>query len=437
MLTLQTTLPELIKRLTAHTDRYPETRTAMKKPLIFYIIAQTATAMIFLFLALTLTKGLAFDQLHTVQNLAGAVLADFPEAESVFMDAVQHKTSGQLIAGEQLLARYGYDETDYAVKNPLYLRFPAVCTGIALLFFTVSVLFACLYLYTGKKQQNAREARLLSLLARCLDDDYSFLSRPEELSALSQGASRSALPETFRKLAQKLQLKTEALAEEKDHTKALVTDISHQLKTPLSALKTCFLVYMEADTPEEAEEFLHRCRTQIEKLENLTASLLHISRLENAMILIQPKPASLTDILIEAVEAVYEKAAAKQISIDTDDFQDISLTLDQKWTAEALSNILDNAVKYSPKETLIQIRVQKLYSFVRVEIEDQGIGVPKEEYNHIFGRFYRGKSETVQKTEGSGVGLYLSRKILEDQGGTLSVKPARLKGSIFVVQLPV
>lgn len=87
--------------------------------------------------------------------------------------------------------------------------------------------------------------------------------------------------------------------------------------------------------------------------------------------------------------------------------------------------------------SLIQIRIQKLYSFIRVEIEDQGIGIPKKEYNRIFKRFYRGRNEVVQKSEESGVGLYLSRKILEEQGGTLSVKAARNRGSIFVVQHPI
>lgn len=155
------------------------------------------------------------------------------------------------------------------------------------------------------------------------------------------------------------------------------------------------------------------------------------------MIHLQPADVSLTDILVDAVNSVYEKAAAKQIAIDTEEFPDIPLFLDRKWTAEALFNILDNAVKYSPTGSLISIRVSALYSFVRVEIEDQGIGIPKEEYNNIFKRFYRGRQKAVQKTEGSGVGLYLSRKILEEQGGTLSVKAAKEQGSIFVVQLPL
>lgn len=282
-----------------------------------------------------------------------------------------------------------------------------------------------------KKQQKAQEAKLLSLLERCLDDDYSFLEQGDALFP----ARQDIFADTFVQLAQKLRLKTEALAEEKDHTKTLVTDISHQIKTPLSALKTCFSLYLEADTPAESEEFLTRCRFQLEKLETLTASLLNISRLETAMIRPKPEMASLTEILVKAVNAAYDKAAAKRISIETETFSDITLLLDEKWTAEAIFNLLDNAVKYSPTDS--SVRIQKLCSFVRLEIEDQGIGIPREEYNQIFRRFYRGKSRIVRQSEGSGVGLYLARKILEDQGGTLSVKAAAVQGSIFVVQLPL
>lgn len=108
-----------------------------------------------------------------------------------------------------------------------------------------------------------------------------------------------------------------------------------------------------------------------------------------------------------------------------------------KWTVEAIANILDNAIKYSQCGSDIQIRAQKLYSFVRVEIEDKGIGIPKEEQNKIFTRFYRGNNDIVKNQEGSGIGLYLSRSILEEQGGTVSVRSSLGKGSIFVIQLPL
>lgn len=405
----------------------------MKKHLILFIGIQTAFAICFILSGMAFLKNTSTSEVHTVQNLAGALIPDFPETEPAFMQALQSPSPGQKAGGASLLSRYGYEETDFLAKSPFYRQGILTCFLITILFFLLSVFCCCHFFYTVKRQQKAERARLQTLLERCLSDDYGFLDESRDILPLKE----NELSDTFLKLAKKLRLKSEILAREKDHTKTLVTDISHQLKTPLSALKTCFSVYLETDAPEEKEEFGRRCQFQLEKLENLTASLINISRLENAMILLKPSPASLTEILIEAVNAVYEKASARQIIIETEDFQDISLSLDRKWTAEALFNILDNAVKYSPAGSRILIRVQTLYSFVRMEIEDQGIGIPREEYNKIFKRFYRGQNDTVQKTEGSGIGLYLSRKILEEQGGTLSVKAARKQGSIFVVQFPL
>lgn len=408
-------------------------RKIMKKHILFYTVIQAAAAVFFILFSLTFVKNISVNEVHTVQNLAGRIIPAFPETESDFMQAIQYPSGEQQNAGTKLLARYGYEETDFLHKSPFYRHGIYACLGIFTILFILSLFSGYGFFYSAGKQQKTKEALLSSFLERCLSDDYSFLEHPEELTGLQQGS----LSDTFLQLAQKLRLKTEILAEEKDNTKTLVTDISHQLKTPLSALKTCFSIYTEADTTQEKEEFEERCKFQLEKLENLTTSLINISRLENAMILLQPSPTSLTDILIEAVNAVYGKAAAKQITVNTEDFQDITLSLDKKWTAEALFNILDNAVKYSPTGTSVLIRIQTLHSFVRVEIEDQGIGIPKEEYNKIFKRFYRGQNAVVQKSDGSGVGLYLSRKILEDQGGTLSVKAAKKQGSVFVVQLPL
>ena len=155
------------------------------------------------------------------------------------------------------------------------------------------------------------------------------------------------------------------------------------------------------------------------------------------MITLNPEKTALTDILVGAVNTVYHKASGKNIEIVTEDFEDVKVNVDRKWTVEALANILDNGIKYSPAGSTISIRVNKLFSFVRIEIQDQGIGIPREERNRIFSRFYRGSDETVKKQEGSGVGLYLTRRILEDQRGTVSVRSSAGEGSTFAVQLPL
>ena len=224
------------------------------------------------------------------------------------------------------------------------------------------------------------------------------------------------------------------ITEEKESTKALVTDISHQLKTPMAALKTCFYMYLDASDADEKTEFLKRSETQLEKLEQLIASLMNISRLETAMISLTKESILLSDLLVDAVNGVYEKARRKSIEISVQETENITLHLDKHWTSEAVINVLDNAVKYSPRNSHITISIEKQHFYTLVKIKDEGIGIPQNEYNKIFQRFYRSNHSYVKQTEGSGVGLYLTRMILERQGGLIRVESVPEKGSTFILQ---
>lgn len=223
---------------------------------------------------------------------------------------------------------------------------------------------------------------------------------------------------------------------EESETKSLVTDISHQLKTPLASLKMCYEIAETGSfTPEEQKSFIWQGINEVRKLENLTESLIQLSRLEARMIQIKPEIRSLKKTILAAVSSVYMKALEKGITISAEEFADEEVPHDPKWTQEALVNVLDNAVKYSPSGSNIEIRVMPMVSYYSIEVEDEGIGIEKEDVNHIFQRFYRGHSSRVQEVEGSGVGLYLTRKILEEQGGSIRVKKGR-RGSVFQMTVP-
>ncbi|WP_455615273.1 sensor histidine kinase [Eisenbergiella sp.] len=263
------------------------------------------------------------------------------------------------------------------------------------------------------------------------------------LTLKSSDARRRRLEEEFQELQQKKReqeeknwLVTQRLQLEEGKTKALITDISHQLKNPLASLKMSYeLADTESLTPEEQQSFVKQGFAEILKIENLLDTFLQLSRLEAHMICIQPEDSSLKDTIIQAVNRVYMKAFQKEISIELNDFTDFVLPHDPKWTQEALINLLDNAIKYSPSGSHIEIRVIPVVSYIFIEVEDEGIGIPASEYSHIFQRFYRGSSPQVRQEEGSGVGLYLTRKILEEQGGTIRVKKGQ-KGSVFQLTLP-
>ena len=248
---------------------------------------------------------------------------------------------------------------------------------------------------------------------------------------------RSQLQEQMERVGHAVEVYKKQLEDEKENTKSMITDISHQLKTPVSALRLSLeLLGDEQITEEEKREFLERGKQEVEKLNHLMGTLVNLSRLEADMIRLEPRKASLKATLIRGVNGIYLKAEEKQIEMEMKEFSDMELLHDPRWTAEAISNVLDNAVKYSPAKSAIRIRVEPMVSYVLIEVEDEGIGIEKSEYPNIFKRFYRGKRPEADAQEGAGVGLYLVRKIFEEQGGNVCALPAHGKGTVIRMMLP-
>lgn len=230
----------------------------------------------------------------------------------------------------------------------------------------------------------------------------------------------------------------ERLAQEENSTKTLITDISHQLKTPLASIRMSHELSEASDlTEEERQSFIETETQEILKMEVLLDELVKLSRLENGMIQIKPEKCSIKRTISEAVSQVYMKANSKNIEIAVDMEDDVDTLHDHKWTVEALVNILENAVKYSEPMTTINIYVNCLVSNVLIQVEDEGIGIPEGELHEIFKRFYRGSNAKETVKEGAGVGLYLARSIIEQQGGTIAAKRRNGNGTTFKILLPL
>ncbi|MDD6646745.1 MAG: ATP-binding protein [Firmicutes bacterium] len=403
----------------------------MKKTAVIFVLITMAAAVVLGAAGVnTITNAYAIAT-EEVENIAGAVLAEYPQVEEVFVNAALDEENSTLAEGRSIMSRYGYGGASVAdTEKKRSIRNYIIMLS---LFMSAVILCGLTAITAAVRRRQRQEEDMLAILDSCFADDYSFENDSERLNALGN----QHFADSLSKLGSKLKMKTQQLDSEQDSTKTLVTDISHQLKTPISAMKTCFDMYLEADSQEEKDEFLYRSMAQMDRLESLAAALINISRLETGMIELKTEKASLTEIIITALNTVYQKSIDKSIVIETDEFDDMCLELDSRWTAEAIANLLDNGIKYSPAGSRIEIRVSRLYSFVRIEIEDRGIGIPKNEQNRIFRRFYRGDNDTVRAQEGSGVGLYLSRTIIERQDGTISVRSAEGGGSTFIIQLPL
>ena len=307
-----------------------------------------------------------------------------------------------LAEGLRLFDKYGYTLSD-SIRSGTLWRY--ALAGAAL--FTAAIVLVILVLLKSAAESKKYRKKIVRL-----EEDLEETRRHFEL--------------TERKLRR-----------EEQNTKSLVTDISHQLKTPLASLK---MSYELADSPEltaeEHAEFTRKEREEVSRMESLLGVFSQLTRLESGMIQIRPENSSLKKTISEAVGSIYMKAFEKGIDISLEEFPDVMIPHDPRWTAEVILNILDNAVKYSPSGTAVSIRVLELASYMMVEISDQGIGIPASDIQNIFKRFYRGSAPEVKSADGSGVGLYLARRILEEQGGTICVKTGTDGGSTFALTLP-
>ncbi len=210
----------------------------------------------------------------------------------------------------------------------------------------------------------------------------------------------------------------------------LISDLSHQLKTPLAnIILDTELLESNGLKEEQRKEFLHHAKAQASRMQWLMQNLLKASRLENGMIQFQAENVGIKATIVKAVNAVYAQANEKKIEIFMEEFKDIVLFHNPKWTVEAMINVLENAVKYSKEKSKIKISIMEMDIYTRITIHDQGMGIPQTEYNKIFRRFYRGKQ--AQEEEGTGLGLYLAQLILQSEQGYLTVDSKLGKGSSF------
>ena len=231
-----------------------------------------------------------------------------------------------------------------------------------------------------------------------------------------------------------LRLQNERERAEHENIKGLVSDLSHQLKTPISNLKmyTEFLKNPHI-TIEERQQYLHILDLLVERLIFLSESMIKVSRLESGLITLHCERQSINETILQAVKDIYASAKKADVMITYKEEISCDILHDRRWTAEACFNLLDNAVKYGKPGNEIVLAVRELGLTIEISVTDQNEPISGEERTRIFERFYRGQN-AIEK-EGVGIGLYLAREIIEKQGGCLSVCPTG-QGNLFSIVLP-
>lgn len=294
---------------------------------------------------------------------------------------------------------------------------------------TVFMLAGCIAscILIKKYYQNRVEAtyqELLLKLDRAIGGEIQDTAYDESMDA--------AVAERLNRVVQISGMNQEKAERERDTIKSLISDISHQVRTPLTNIMLYVGLLQEQDLDESTMRQAEKIQKQSMKLDFFMKELVKSSYTEQEMISIHPEMTGVEEIINTACQMVEVAALKKKIDI-VEEVTEVLCYADKKWTTEAIGNVLDNAVKYSPEDSQVKVNVLPYESFICIQIVDQGIGIREEEQGMVFERFYRSKD--VSSEPGFGIGLYLVREVLTKQGGYVKITSEIGKGTTVQLYL--
>ena len=272
--------------------------------------------------------------------------------------------------------------------------------------------------------------------ARIMDSLDTMLTKAMEGGFPTESFDESRMSALESRLARYLsasQVSALNLKKQRDQINSLISDISHQTKTPVANLKLYSQLLEEQPLSPQARDCARAISAQTDKLESLMEALVKSSRLETGMLAMHPERQAIGPMLRRAVEQYMPRAREKGLELNLAEFEGEAV-FDAKWTEEALCNLLDNAVKYTPAGGRVTVSSRDFEMFSVIRVEDTGPGIAEEEQSRVFSRFYR--SPSVRDREGVGLGLCLARQIAEEQGGYVKLESSPGRGCRFSLYLP-
>ena len=405
--------------------RNPEYRALAVRMLLLLAVLTAALCVLSALLANALQDKAA----EQAAAVVGKALKAHPELESDIIGAAIVPASEEDIRrGRAALAAYGYGADTPVRDDPIiggqYLLIFAAALG-AMAIVAASVL----WLVTGGFLNVYKIARTFAEAAeRAVDGDFD-----TKLPSGGEG-DFAILGHRFNQMTNRMRLNVEQLMAEKAFLRNTISDISHQLKTPLSSL----IVYNDLMTENEGMDreqrlnFLALGHRQLERLEWLIQGLLKMARLEAGSVLFRREPVKLVEIARSAVSALNAMAQEAGVTVSIVELQpDACFLGDGPWLAEAVINILKNGIEHSPAGGAVEMRVGQTPLTAFLSVADRGEGISAEDLPRVFERFYRGTQAV--KPNSIGIGLAMAKAIVEGQGGTISVKSERGRGSEFTI----
>lgn len=295
------------------------------------------------------------------------------------------------------------------------------------------------YLIVGPRKSGSalstQDIQLLEIIADEVAIAAQNALRYEEISQFNE-TLRMNIDEATREL-QKSNEKLKQLDEAKDE---FISMASHQLRTPLTSVKGYISMMLEGDAGEINEtqrKFLDQAYVSSQRMVYLIADLLNVSRLKTGKFIIEPAPTYLPDVVESEIAQLYETAKARELELifhKPDSFPE--LNLDETKIRQVIMNFADNAIYYTPRGGKIKLELKQKQSSVEFTVSDNGIGVPKNEQHRLFTKFYRAGNARKARPDGTGLGLFMAKKVVIAQGGAIIFRTSEGKGSTFGFSFP-
>lgn len=394
------------------------------KSFIRRFIILVFTALILCNLVTILSLNIIKDKVvENNQAIIGNILTDRPELEEEIIDIITQGNSKENIElGREILSKYNYN-SDITLKNE-----PIINESIKYIF-NINWIYICIILILSM-------ILALSYFKKIYDDikdmtDYVYNSsegRNFEMKNRNQEGQIGLLKTELIKMTNILKEKVELLNNEKIFLNNTISDISHQLKTPMTSL-IILNDLMYEDLPKETKiEFLDKMKSQLNRIEWLVKSMLKLSKVEAKVIDFEQKEVKINELIKKSVAPSLIPMEIKDIKLSISGDENTSYRGDINWSSEAFVNIIKNCVEHTPQGGKIDINYNQNPLYSEVVIKDSGEGIDKKDLPHIFKRFYKGKTS---KEDSVGIGLAMAKSIIASQNGDIYVESEKNKGTEF------
>lgn len=385
--------------------------TELKKLIIIQIIIFFFSIILCIVFYNKINKDYSETLINNDANLIGNFLIINPDLEQKLLSVVNSTQNYEL--GQKFLEENNL--LDYREKN-YSVNFITIFLSVLTVF---SILIVINYYFIRKLYKKIKE----------IDYDVDkILQGNYEINILDYNeGSLSSLKNNIYKMTVKLRESNELILKEKNNLEELLEDISHQIKTPLTSMYMINDILQKETNSKVRQEFLDKNEKQINRIEWLVTSLLKMSRLDNGSVKLKKEMTNVDTMLTKAITPILPLIESKNIKVKHEK-QNLKIKIDPDWTSEALLNIIKNACEHTKDSVTITTSSNPLYT--AIEVKDNGEGIDKKDLSHLFERFYRGN----HNKESIGIGLSMSKKIIELQNGTIEVKSHVGKGSTFIVK---